>query len=139
MNKKLVIGITIFFLIYILISFISGFYIDYEWFRIYGGLSIFWVLLLTKFNVHLLFGLIFVAIFSFNFLLIRLLGGKGRIFASTILSRIQIPVLGSPKRALFIILAGGVLVAGFMMGGAASSFWKEYLLFKNSVPFAGFP
>ncbi|MBN2078814.1 MAG: UPF0182 family protein [Spirochaetes bacterium] len=139
MNKKLAVGLTIFFLLYILIAFTSGFYIDYIWFKMYGGLSIFWVLLLTKFNVHLLFGVIFVGIFSLNFLLIRVLGGKGRIFASSILTRLQIPILGSPKRALFIILAAGVLVAGFMMGGAASSFWKEYLLFRNSVPFQGFP
>ncbi len=139
MNKKLAIGLTIFFLLYILIAFTSGFYIDYIWFKMYGGLTIFWVLLLTKFNVHLLFGVIFVGIFSLNFLLIRILGGRGRIFASSILTRLQIPILGSPKRALFIILAAGVLVAGFMMGGAASSFWKEYLLFRNSVPFEGFP
>lgn len=139
MNRKMIIGITIFIAAYALISLTSGFYADLEWFRMYKGLKIFWVLFFTKFNVHLLFGLIFISIFSFNFLLIRILGGKGRIFTNNILSRLQLPVLGTPKRALFIILSIGVLVAGFMMGGAASSFWKEYLMFTNAVPFTGFP
>ena len=135
MNKKFIIGLVIFSAIYFLLTFTSNFYIDYEWFKINEGLNIFWVLFFTKFNVHLLFGILFVVIFSLNFLLIRALGGKGRIFTSNILSRIQLPVLGSPKRALFILLAIGVVVTGFMMGGAASSFWKEYLMFTNSVPF----
>jgi uncharacterized protein len=139
MNKKLIVAITAVIIVYIILSSLSGFYADYEWFRIYHGLEIFWVLFFTKFNVHLLFGLIFVGIFSFNFLLIRILGGRGRIFASNILSRLQLPLLGSPKRALFIILVIGVLAGGFMMGGAASAFWKEYLLYTNAVPFAGFP
>jgi uncharacterized membrane protein (UPF0182 family) len=139
MNKKLIFGIVAFIIIYAVIAGLSGFYADYEWFRIYNGLKIFWVLFFTKFNVHLLFWLIFVGIFSFNFLLIRLLGGKGRIFTSNIMSKLQLPLLGSPKRALFILLAIGVLAAGFMMGGAASAFWKEYLLFMNAVPFTGFP
>ncbi len=139
MNKKYIIGITVFIMVYALISFSSGFYADLEWFRIYKGLNIFWVLFFTKFNVHILFGLIFIGIFSFNFLLIRMLGGKGRIFANNILNRLQLPVLGSPKRALFIVLAISVVAAGFMMGGAASSFWKEYMMFTNAVPFTGFP
>lgn len=139
MNKKVIIGITLFIAAYALVSSLSGFYIDWEWFRVNKGLSIFWVLFLTKFNVHLMFGCIFVAIFSFNFLLIRLLGGRGRIFTNNILSRLQLPILGTPRRALFILLSLGVLVAGFFMGGAASAFWKEYLLFMNAVPFTGFP
>ncbi|HPC42227.1 MAG TPA: UPF0182 family protein [Spirochaetota bacterium] len=139
MNKKYIIGITVFVILYAMISFSSGFYADLEWFRMYKGLNIFWVLFFTKFNVHILFGLIFIGIFSFNFLLIRVLGGKGRIFANNILNRLQLPVLGTPKRALFIILAISVVAAGFMMGGAASSFWKEYLMFTNAVPFTGFP
>ncbi|MBP7738579.1 MAG: UPF0182 family protein [Spirochaetes bacterium] len=139
MNKKIIIATTVFVIAYALITFSSGFYADLEWFRVYNGLKIFWVLFFTKFNVHFLFALIFIGIFSFNFLLIRLLGGKGRIFTNNILNRLQLPVLGSPKRALFILLAVSVVVAGFMMGGAASSFWKEYLMFMNAVPFTGFP
>jgi uncharacterized protein len=139
MNKKMIIGITLFVILYAFITLTSGFYADYEWFRMYKGLNIFWVLFFTKFNVHILFALIFIGIFSFNFLLIRILGGKGRIFTSNILSKLQLPLLGTPKRALFILLAISVLAAGFMMGGAASAFWKEYLLFMNAVPFTGFP
>ncbi len=139
MNKRIIWILVIFAILYMIISLVSNFFIDYEWFRINDGLSIFWVLFFTKFNVHAFFGVIFVALFFFNFLLIRLLGGKGRIFTHNILSKLHIPILGSPKRALFIILTAGVIVVGFMMGGAASAFWKEYLLYTNAVPFEGFP
>ncbi len=139
MNKRTIWILVIFAVLYMLISFVSSFFIDYEWFRINEGLSIFWILFFTKFNVHSFFAVIFVALFFLNFLLIRILGGKGRIFTHNILSKLHIPLLGSPKRALFIILTAGVIVVGFMMGGAASAFWKEYLLFQNAVPFEGFP
>ncbi len=139
MNKKIIITALAVTILYVVLAVTSGFFLDYEWFRINDALQIFWVLFLTKFNVHVLFSGAFIALFALNFLLIRILGGSGRIFTSAILSRFSLPVLGTPRRALFIIMSAGVIVVGFMMGGAASSFWKEYLMFKNSVPFTGFP
>ncbi len=139
MNKKFIWIFTIFFIVYISIGSIAGFYTDYEWFRINNGTDLFWTLFLTKFNVQFLFAALFIVLFILNFLLIRLLGGKGRIFTNNILDRIHLPLLGSPKRALFIVLAIAVVVAGIIMGGGASSYWQEYLLFKNAMPFTGFP
>ena len=139
MRKKIIIAFVIFAVAYAVVSILSGFYADYEWFRLHNGLSIFWTLFFTKFNVHLIFGLIFAGIFFFNFLLIRLLGGSGRILTNSILARLHLPLFGSPSRAFLILLIIGVAVTAFMMGGAASSFWKEYLLFLHGVPFEGFP
>ncbi len=139
MDKKTIWLISTLFILFIIAKFISGFYIDDEWFRVNEGLQVFWVMLLTKFNVHALFGLVFIGIFMFNFLLIRILGGKGRIFSENILDRIQIPALGSSRKLLIFVLALAILFGGFLMGGTASAFWKEYLMFKNSVPFTGFP
>ena len=140
MNKKMIIGITLFIIVYAIVSLSSGFYADYEWFRMYKGLNIFWVLFFTKFNVHLLFALIFIGIFSFNFLLIRLLGGKGRIFTSNILSKLQFPLLGSPKRALFILLAIK-RACGRVHDGRRSLVrsGRNTCSLQNAVPFTGFP
>jgi uncharacterized protein len=33
----------------------------------------------------------------------------------------------------------GIVIVGFIMGAGASSYWKEYLIYMNSVPFSGFP
>ena len=118
---------------------ISDFYVDYQWFSLYGGAVIFWRLFFTKINVHAAFMLLFIALFFLNFLLIRIMGGKGRIFTANILDRLRLPIFGTPRRALFILLAAGVLFIGFIMGGAASSYWKEILLYLNAVPFDGFP
>ncbi len=139
MGKKIIWLLVIFFLGYFLLQIVSHFYLDFEWFRINNGLNIFWTLLLTKFNVHALFTIVFIALFFLNFLLIRVLGGKGRIFSQNVLDRVKIPLLGSSKKALFILLTLGVIVLGFLMGFGASANWREYLIYTHSVPFAGFP
>lgn len=139
MNRKFLWGLGIFIVIYVIIQMISNFYVDYEWFKVNNSLNVFWTLFLTKFNVQGLFSLVFIALFAFNFLLIRVLGGKGRIFTKNILDRLHLPLFGTPKRALFVLLVIGVVVAGFFMGLAASAYWKEYLNYINAVPFTGFP
>jgi len=91
MNRKLLIALTIFITGYILVYSIGKFYIDYRWFSIYNHLDIFWILFLSKFNVQTIFWGIFIALFILNFILIRMLGGKGRIFTKNILDKIKIP------------------------------------------------
>ncbi|MBN2402188.1 MAG: UPF0182 family protein [Spirochaetes bacterium] len=139
MNKKFVWFLGIFIVLYFVMQIISNFYLDFEWFKIKDGLNIFWTLIFTKFNVTLLFSLIFIILFFLNFLLIRILGGKGRIFTNNILDRIKLPIFGSTRKALYIILAIGIIILGFIMGAGAGAYWKEYLIYFNSVPFAGFP
>ncbi len=139
MNKKALIGMIAFIVVYFIVQIVSGFYVDWEWFRINGHLNVFWTLLLTKFNVHGIFSAAFIALFFLNFLLIRLMAGSGRIFTSAILNRLQLPFLGTPRRALFIVIAAGVVVTGFFLGLAASVYWREFLIYLNAVPFEGFP
>lgn len=139
MNKRFLWYLGIFIVLYFILQMISNFYLDFEWFKINNGLNIFWTLMFTKFNVHFLFAVIFVALFFLNFLLMRLLGGKGRIFTNNILDRIKLPLFGSTRKAMYFFLAVGVVITGFIMGAGASSYWKEYMIYFNSVPFAGFP
>ncbi|MFA5519207.1 MAG: hypothetical protein WDA74_08140, partial [Spirochaetota bacterium] len=93
MDKKFLWIMSIFFIVFIGIKSLSGFYIDYEWFKANQGLQVFWVMFLTKFKVHALFSVIFVGLFLLNFLLIRILGGEGRIFTPNFLDRIKIPAI----------------------------------------------
>ncbi len=139
MNKRMLFGLIVFFVLYFLAKYISGFYIDYEWFRLNEGLQVFWVMFMTKFNVQAIFGALFIFLFLANFILIRLLGGRGRFFSENFLDRIQIPAIGSSRRFLLILMTIGIVLTGFMMGGGASAFWKEYLMFRHGVPFDGFP
>jgi uncharacterized membrane protein (UPF0182 family) len=139
MNRKLIWAIALFVVAYFSIGSIADFYVDYEWFRINNGTEMFWVLFFSKFNVGLVFTIIFVALFFLNFLLIRLLGGKGRIFTHNILDRLRIPVLGSPRKVLFLLMGAGVIAVGIIMGSAASVYWKEYLMYSNAVPFSSYP
>ena len=138
MNKKLSLLLIIFIIGYLSIGYIADFYLDFEWFKANNGYDLFWTLLLTKFNVHLIFAIIFILLFSLNFILIRLLGGKGKIFTKNLLDRFNLPYLGSPRKILLILIIIGALVFAFIMGAAASAFWKEFLMFKNALPFDGF-
>jgi hypothetical protein len=139
MNKKYIIIISVFIFFYFILSMTAGIYTDYQWFTAYGGLNVFWTLFFTKFNVHLVFSLLFAGLFLLNFLLIKVLGGKGRIFTSNILNKINIPGVGSPAKVLFLILLAGVAFVSYILGEAASSYWQEYLMFMNGGEFTGFP
>ena len=139
MNKKLLYILAAFMIIYFIISGCSDLYTDYQWFRANNGKEIFLTLFFSKFNIGLLFTIVFVALFLLNFLIIRLLGGKGRIFTHNILDKLKIPVLGSSRRLLFFIIMAGVVAFGVIMGSAASAYWKECLIYMNSLPFEGFP
>ncbi|MBN2039843.1 MAG: UPF0182 family protein [Spirochaetes bacterium] len=139
MIKKIIWLLVILSIAYLLLQLVSYFFLDFEWFRINNGLNIFWTLLFTKSRVHALFAVFFIALFFLNFLLMRALGGKGRIFTNNILDRIKIPLFGSTRRALFAFLATGVIAAGVIMGFGASAYWKEYMMFTHSVPFSEFP
>ncbi len=127
--------------LYFAIHLVAGYYVDYDWFKINGQLDVFWTLLFTRVNLHGLFAGAFILLFSLNFLLVRLIAGKGRIFSRNILDRLQFqfPVLGTPRRALFILIASGAVIAGLVMGISASAYWREFLLFQKGVPFSGFP
>ncbi|MFH0976651.1 MAG: UPF0182 family protein [Spirochaetota bacterium] len=139
MNKKFVWFLGIFIILYFIMQIISGFYLDYEWFKIHNGLNIFSTLIFTKFNVTVLFAIIFIILFFLNFLLIRILGGDGRLFTDNLLDKITLPGFGSTRKAVYILMAAGIIVLGFIMGAGAGAYWKEYLIYFNSVPFTGFP
>ena len=85
MSRRLIWGLFIFIIAYFLIQIISSFYVDFEWFRSYDQLGVFWTLFFTKFNVHAIFSALFIILFLLNFLLIRIIGGRGRIFTQNIL------------------------------------------------------
>ncbi len=135
MNKKFIIFLTIFIILYFTLGYISNIYIDYEWFNINKATGVFWTLFMTKFNVNSIFSGMFAGIFLLNFILMRVLGGGGRIFTNNILDRLRIPLLGSPRKILMIILVFAVIFLSLIMGSAASVYWKEYLIYQNSVPF----
>ncbi|RPI89919.1 MAG: hypothetical protein EHM32_12105, partial [Spirochaetales bacterium] len=139
MNKKTIWIIALLFLATVGSTSLAGLFLDYEWFKANKGLEVFWVMFLTKFNVHALFSILFIALFLANFLLIRVLGGRGRIFTRNILDRIRIPAVGTSRNLLIIVVSAAVIFLGFIMGTTASAFWKEYIVFQNSVPFDGFP
>ncbi len=139
MGRKLIFAFFLLFALYYGLESTADFFADFKWFESYNQLPVFWTLFYGKFIVALVFFLLFVALFALNFLLIRIIGGSGRIFSRNILDRLHIPLFGTPRRALGVSLILGVVVLGFFMAMAASAYWQEFLLFVNGMPFANFP
>lgn len=135
MFKKIFFALFLFMLVYFCIGSVADFYTDYCWFNAQGQKDVFLVLFFAKFTAGLVFGSIFVCLFFLNYLLMRVLGGRGRIFTENILDRLRVPKIGSTRILIRIIICLGVIALGFVMGSAASSFWHEALMFANSVPF----
>ncbi|MCX7678370.1 MAG: UPF0182 family protein [Spirochaetes bacterium] len=143
LTAKRIIGIFLFVVVvYYSVRSIAEFYVEFKWFESYNQLKLFWTLFYGKFFVGLLFFFIFIGLFVFNFVLLRITGGSGRIFSTNILNKIRIPLFKTPRRALFVIfviIAIGVVLVGFFMAMVASSYWQEFLLYLYSSPFEHFP
>lgn len=137
--RKLIGAIVLLFVVYYSLSSMAEFYAEYKWFDSYSQANVFWTLFYGKFFVAAIFFIIFVALFALNFLLIRVIGGSGRIFSRNILDRLHMPLFGTPRRALGILLGLGVAVLGFFMALAASAYWQEFLLYLNGVSFSNMP
>lgn len=137
MNKKFALLTIVVFLIFFVLSNISEFYLDYQWFKMYDKLDTFWILFFSKFNIHLLFSFIFAILFLLNFGIMRLTGGKQRIFTSHIMNTLHIPIFKNPKNALLIILLAITIVTSYILGLSASTYWKEILMYINKVAFNG--
>ena len=139
MNKKLIYLLAGFAIVYLITSTAVNFYTDYVWFTINSGNVIFWTLFLSKFNIGLVFGIIFAVLFSINLLIIRLTGGRGRIFTRNILDRLRIQNIPYSRKTFFLAIVSCIIFLCIIMGSAATAYWKECLIFLNPVPFDGFP
>jgi hypothetical protein len=69
MNRKVILFIAAFILLYFSMGSISEFFVDYEWFKLNRGPELYWVLFFAKFNVGMAFTVAFVVLFFLNFLL----------------------------------------------------------------------
>ena len=116
-----------------IVTYFSGFYIDWLWFKSVDFTSVWSTVLLTKLQLFLIVGLLTSATISLN---IFLAYKRRPLYVPTSIEvsglerlRAQVEPI---SRWVFI---GIVLVLTYFAGTSGMVFWREWILFKNSTDF----
>ncbi|MBN1499536.1 MAG: UPF0182 family protein [Spirochaetes bacterium] len=139
MNKKIIFAAAAAAVIFFIFNFITGIFLDFEWFNSYGHSGAFWTLFFTEFNVHVIFTIIFFLIFLLNIGILRLIAGRNFIRIPVQIRSMNLKILQKPGLIVFLIIISAGLLISYIMGSLASSFWKEILLFINRTGFENMP
>ncbi len=135
MNKKIIISAVLVTLIFFIVQFIMGIFLDFEWFNSYEQGNAFWTLFFTEFNVHALFTIIFFVLFAVNFAVVRLLAGKNFLKLPAAFNSITIKFIKNPGTIILLFIAAAAFFLSYVMGEIASSFWREIIIYFNQVSF----
>ena len=116
-----------------LITYFSGYYVDWLWFKSVDFTSVWSTVLLTKIQLFLIVGVITSATISLN---IYLAYKRRPLYVPTSIEvsglerlRAQVEPI---RRWVFL---GIVLVLAYFAGTSGMVFWREWMLFKNSTDF----
>ena len=116
-----------------IVTYFSGYYIDWLWFKSVDATSVWSTVLVTKIQLFLIVGLLTSATISLN---IYLAYKRRPLYVPTSIEvsglerlRAQVEPI---RRWVFI---GIVLVLAYFAGTSGMVFWREWMLFKNSTDF----
>src|SRR2546427_5529364 len=114
----------------ILLSALSGFYVDLLWFREVHFSGVFWTALRAKILLGLIFGVIFFAVLLSNLVIVRRLTPRFRPFSleQELMERYR---AAFEPYARWIILGFSALIAIFV-GISASGQWQTYMLWRSA-------
>ncbi len=116
----------------ILLSGLSGFYVDLLWFREVGFAGVFWSVYWSKVVLGVIFGALFFLLLAANLFIARRLTPRFRPFSpeQEMIERYR---MAFEPYARPIILAFSAVIALFV-GIAASAQWQTFLLWKSAGP-----
>jgi uncharacterized protein len=122
------IGVIVFF--GIVLSSLSGFYVDLLWFREVGFAAVFWSVYWSKVVLGVIFGALFFLLLAVNLFIARRLTPRFRPFSpeQEVIERYR---LAFEPYARPIILGFAAVIALFV-GIAASAQWQTFLLWKSA-------
>ena len=124
-----IVVIAVVILLFILLTVMSGFYVDLLWFREVKLSGVFWTVLRTKGLLSLVFGLLFFVLLYVNILIVRRLTPTTRILTPEQEAVDRIRQSLEPYLRWLIPLASAVLA--FIVGIGVSGKWQTYLLWRN--------
>jgi uncharacterized membrane protein (UPF0182 family) len=116
-----------------IVTYFSGYYIDWLWFKSVDATSVWSTVLLTKIQLFIIVGLLTSATISFN---IYLAYKRRPLYVPTSIEvsglerlRAQVEPI---RRWVFL---GIIVVLTYFAGTSGMVFWREWMLFKNSTDF----
>jgi uncharacterized protein len=131
-RRNLFIAIGIVVLIAVVLSALSGFYLDLLWFREVHFSGVFWSVFWSKVVLGLIFGVAFFVLLLVNLLIVRQVTPRYRPFSpeQEVIERYRAALEPYASR---ILPAFSALIALFV-GIAASSQWQTFLLWRSAGP-----
>jgi uncharacterized membrane protein (UPF0182 family) len=131
-RRALIIAIGVVVVIAVILSALSGFYLDLLWFREVHFAGVFWSVFWSKVVLGLIFGFAFFAILLINLLIVRQITPRYRPFSpeQEVIERYRAAVEPYVTR---IIPAFSALIALFV-GIGASSQWQTFVLWRSAGP-----
>ncbi len=114
----------------ILLTTLSGFFVDVLWFREVGFSSVFWTILRAKVLLGLLFGLVFFALLYANLLIVRIITPRFRALTpdQEVIERYR---LAFEPYAWWLLPLIAAVIAAFVGFGVTTQ-WRTFLLWRNS-------
>jgi uncharacterized membrane protein (UPF0182 family) len=131
-RRNIVIAIGIVVLIGIVLSALSGFYLDLLWFREVRFSTVFWSVFWSKIVLGLIFGAIFFVLLLVNLVIVRRVTPRYRPFSpeQEVIERYRAALEPYASR---ILPAFSALIALFV-GIAAAAQWQTFLLWRSAGP-----
>ncbi len=114
----------------VVLSTLSGFYIDLLWFREVTFSAVFWSVFWAKVVLGLIFGFTFFAMLATNLFIVRRLTPRFRPFSpeQEVMERYRMAI---EPYARWLVLAFSAVIALFV-GVAAAAQWQTFLLWRNA-------
>ncbi len=114
----------------ILLTALSGFFVDLLWFREVDYSAVFWTILRTKVALGLIFGVVFFAMLYVNLLIVRLVTPRYRALTpeQELIERYRMAF--EPYAWWLLPVFAGVIA--LFVGFGVTSEWRTFLLWRNS-------
>ncbi|MEY2841269.1 MAG: hypothetical protein RLY74_410 [Actinomycetota bacterium] len=115
---------------------LSGFYVDYLWFRSVDYASVWTTLLVTRATLFVAFGLVTALVIVSNIVVAY---KRRPIYVPTTVEADNLERYRSQIEPIKKIAVVGIFLAIFYFAGSAGSqFWESWLLYRNATPFGVF-
>jgi len=126
----LIVGIVV-AAVLILVTALSGFFVDVLWFREVGFSNVFWTILRAKVLLGLLFGLVFFALLYANLLIVRVITPRYRTLTpdQEVIERYR---LAFEPYAWWLLPLIAAVIATFVGFGVTTQ-WRTFVLWRNSA------
>jgi uncharacterized membrane protein (UPF0182 family) len=129
-RRWLLIALGTVVILFLVLTALSGFFVNVLWFREVGFSQVFWTILGTKVALGFVFGVVFFAILFANLFIVRLLSPRERVLTpdQQVLERYRMVIEPRARWLLPLIAA----IVAFFVGLGVTAEWRNFLMWRNA-------